>query len=166
MTSRSTSKGRCPKPWSCSSIARAARTGWVLQAADAEHVVEIVRALDGIPLAIELAAARIKLMSAAQIKERLPRRFELLRGATAGQADSSNRSDRQATLRGAIDWSWNLLSEDERRVLVQVAAFRGGFSLDALLAVVELPSGDVLEGIEALRQSCLFLLATVARLRR
>lgn len=126
--------------------ARAARTGWVLQAADAKHVVEIVRALDGIPLAIELAAARIKLMSAAQIKERLPRRFDLLRGAGAGH------TDRQATLRGAIDWSWNLLSDDERRVLVQVANFRGGFSLDALLAVVELPSGDVLEGIEALRQ--------------
>jgi predicted ATPase len=130
--------------------AQAAQGGYVLTAEEAPWVSEIVRRLDGIALAIELAAARTHVLGVAQILERLSQRFVLLR---AGRRDASAR---QATLRGAIDWSWNLLEPAEREALAQCSVFRGGFSLEAAEAVLALPSEspevlDVLDVIQSLR---------------
>lgn len=97
---------------------------------NAPAVVEICTQLDGIPLAIELAAARIKVLPAAQLAARLTSaigaRFDLL---TQG---SRTALPRQQTLRAAIDWSYELLDEAERHLFRTVAVFRGGFPLEAL----------------------------------
>ncbi|HEX8440920.1 ATP-binding protein [Archangium sp.] len=131
--------------------ARAVRAGFELTAVEALRVADIVRKLDGIPLAIELAAARTNLLGLAQIQERLSRRFELLRG---GRRDGSAR---QSTLWGAIDWSWNLLEPSERAALAQCSVFRGGFTLEAAESVLMFPPGgpDVLEIIHSLRSKSL-----------
>ncbi|MDY7228183.1 ATP-binding protein [Hyalangium rubrum] len=131
--------------------ARAARGSFELSETEAPLVADIVRRLDGIALAIELAAARTALLGVSQIRERLSRRFDLLRG---GQRDAMSR---QATLRGAIDWSWNLLDMIEQAVLAQCSVFRGGFSLESAEAVLALPPGgvDVLEIVQALRSKSL-----------
>jgi predicted ATPase/class 3 adenylate cyclase len=131
--------------------ARAVQGGFLLTAAQAPLVAEIVRRLDGVALAIELAAARTSLLGVAQIRERLSRRFELLRG---GRRDASQR---QATLWGAIDWSWNLLDPTEQDALAQCSVFRGGFTLETAEAVVALPpfGPDVLEAIQSLRSKSL-----------
>ena len=103
-------------------------------ALDAGHlaaVSDIVRLLDGLPLAIELAAARVRILSPAQIARRLADRFALLGGARGGPA-------RQATLRAAIDWSWQLLAPWEQSALAQCAVFEGGFTLEAAEAVLDL----------------------------
>ena len=130
---------------------RAVRGGFELTEAEAPLVADIVSKLDGIPLAIELAAARTNLLGVSQIQERLSRRFELLRG---GRRDGSAR---QNTLWGAIDWSWNLLEPAERAALAQCSVFRGGFSLESAEAVLLFPPGgpDVLEIIHSLRSKSL-----------
>lgn len=112
--------------------AKAVRREWSPSDADMKAIVEIVKELDGIPLAIELAAARIGVLPPAKILERLPRRFDLLGGARR------DAGARQATLRGAIDWSWNLLREHERDALAQCSVFQGGFSLEAAEEVLDL----------------------------
>ncbi|TML44280.1 MAG: adenylate/guanylate cyclase domain-containing protein [Actinobacteria bacterium] len=89
-----------------------------------EHVAEIGRRLDGLPLAIELAAARVKVMRPQQILERLGS-SELL---TAGLRDAP---ERQRTLRATIGWSHELLAEDERRLFARLAVFPGSFELEA-----------------------------------
>ena len=111
--------------------ARAQRAEFVLTPANRAIVQRIVALLDGLPLAIELAAARIRVMSPAQLVERLTDRFGLLAGARSA-------ADRQATLRGAIDWSWNLLLPWEQSALAQCSVFEGGFTLDAAEAVLDL----------------------------
>lgn len=120
---------------------------------DLEALEEIVRRLDGIPLAIELAAARANLMSTQQLRDRLNRRFDVLRQR------SRDRSARRATMEGALDWSWELLEPWERAALRQCAVFRGGFSLDAAEAVVDLDADDaappVLDALQALRDKSL-----------
>ena len=98
---------------------------------NSEIIGEIVDSLEGIPLAIQLAAGRARLLSAKQIRNRLTQRFRLLR---KGGRFSDGR---QSTMRAAIDWSWNLLNELERTVLQQISVFRGGFTLAAAEAVVE-----------------------------
>jgi predicted ATPase len=130
---------------------QAVRAGYTLTAEDAPLVAEIVQRLDGIALAIELAAARTRLLSMGQIRERLVHRFELLR---AGRSDASAR---QETLQGAIDWSWKLLDDAEQAALAQCSVFRGGFSLEAAEAVLGLPEGSpgVLGVIESLRSKSL-----------
>ncbi|HYI02685.1 ATP-binding protein [Hyalangium sp.] len=140
--------------------AQAAQGHYVLTAEDAPRVSEIVRRLDGIALAIELAAARTHVLGVAQIRERLSRRFVLLR---AGQRDASAR---QATLRGAIDWSWNLLEPAEREALAQCSVFRGGFTLEAAEAVLALPPDgpDVLDVIQSLRSKSLLRTAPTGNL--
>jgi predicted ATPase/class 3 adenylate cyclase len=131
--------------------AQSAQGHYVLTAEEAPLVSEIVRRLDGIALAIELAAARTHVLGVAQIRERLSKRFVLLR---TGRRDASLR---QATLRGAIDWSWNLLEPAEREALAQCAVFRGSFTLEAAEAVLALPpdSPDVLDVIQSLRSKSL-----------
>jgi predicted ATPase/class 3 adenylate cyclase len=131
--------------------ARTAWPGFELTAAEAPLVAEIVRRLDGIPLAIELAAVRTSVLGVSQIRERLSRRFELLRG---GKRDASAR---QATLRSTIDWSWSLLTPTEQTALAQCSIFRGGFTVEAAEAVLLLPEtgADVLEAVESLRTKSL-----------
>jgi predicted ATPase/DNA-binding SARP family transcriptional activator/tetratricopeptide (TPR) repeat protein len=114
--------------------AAAVQPGFTLTADNAKAVVEICQRLDGIPLAIELAAARVKLLSVEQIATYLTRelgaRFELL---TQG---SRAAMPRHQTLRATIDWSYALLDEAERLLFRQVAVFRGGFTLELLQKVV------------------------------
>ncbi|MEU8758962.1 BTAD domain-containing putative transcriptional regulator [Streptomyces sp. NPDC048659] len=90
---------------------------------------EIVRRLDGLPLAVELAAARLRVLSAGQIAERLDDRFRLL------SSGARTVLPRQQTLRAVVDWSWELLDEEEREVLRRLSVFTGGCDLDAAEAV-------------------------------
>ena len=96
-----------------------------------EDVVEICRRLDGLPLAIELAAARIKVLRPEQILERLGRSLDLL---TTGPRDAP---ERQQTLRATIEWSHQLLSDTERQLFARLAVFAGSFDLEAVEVVCE-----------------------------
>jgi predicted ATPase/class 3 adenylate cyclase len=100
---------------------------------DVEAVTEICHRLDGIPLAIELAAARVRSMSPAQIRAKLDERFRLLTGG------SRRALERHQTLRHAVQWSYDLLDEGERALLRRASVFAGGFTLEAAEAV---SSGD------------------------
>ncbi len=129
--------------------ARAVRPGWEPAEAELASIAEICRQLDGMPLAIELAAGRMGVLTPSQLTSRLPRRFDVL-------VDKASASDRQATLRGAIDWSWNNLSAVEASALAQLSVFRGGFLAEAAEAVVALPTrGAALEVLFALRSKSL-----------
>jgi len=88
-------------------------------------VAAICQRLDGIPVAIELAAARARMMSAERIAEALADRFHLLAGGARGTVP------RQATLRASVDWSYELLPEPERALLRRLSVFAGGLTLDA-----------------------------------
>jgi non-specific serine/threonine protein kinase len=92
---------------------------------NARTVAEVCRRLDGIPLAIELAAARLKVLSIDQIRARLDDRFRLLTGSDRASIG------RQRTLEAAIDWSYDLLAEPEREVLSRLSVFAGGWTLEA-----------------------------------
>ncbi|MFF4209048.1 BTAD domain-containing putative transcriptional regulator [Streptomyces sp. NPDC001796] len=105
---------------------------------DPEAVDEICRRLDGLPLAIELAAARLRLLTPRQIADRLDDRFRLL---TSG---SRTVLPRQQTLRAVVDWSWDLLDERERTVLREVSVFAGGWDLAAAEAVCTGPVADLI----------------------
>ena len=133
--------------------AKAVRRDYSLSEQDAPIVAEIVRELDGIPLAIELAAARMGVLSAAKLLERLPRRFDLLGGARR------DATARQATLRGAIDWSWNLLQPWEKDALAQASVFHGGFGLEAAEEVLDLSAHEnapwPLDVVQSLRDKSL-----------
>ena len=96
---------------------------------DRETVADICRRLDGIPLAIELAAARVRMLTPRQIAERLEDRFAILTGG------ARTAIPRHRTLRAAIDWSFALLSEEEQALLARLSVFAGSFSLDAAEAV-------------------------------
>jgi predicted ATPase/class 3 adenylate cyclase len=122
--------------------ARAANSTFAVTDANAASIAQICARLDGIPLAIELAAARTRLLSAEQIASRLDDRFRLLVGG------SRTALPRQQTLRALIDWSYDLLSEEEQRLLRSAAVFVGGWPLEALEAVSEDP--DTIEQLEQL----------------
>jgi predicted ATPase/class 3 adenylate cyclase len=100
-----------------------------LSDSNARAVVEICQRLDGVPLAIELAAARVIALSPAELLKRLDRRFQLLAGGRRGAVE------RHATLRAAIDWSFELLGTAEQRLLARLAVFSGGCTLEAIEAV-------------------------------
>ncbi len=117
--------------------ARAADPRFELDASTAPAVIEICRRLDGIPLAIELAAARARAIDVTEIAARLDERFRLLKGVRRG-ADPRHR-----TLHDAISWSYDLLSEDEQRLFGALAVFAGQFDLDAAESVCS--GGDVLD---------------------
>jgi len=97
-------------------------------------VVEICRRLDGIPLAIELAASRMVSMTAHEVRDRLDHRFRLLTGSRRGQ-------ERHQTLRHAVAWSYDLLDDAEKHLLNRCSVFAGGFDLQSACAIAE--SGDV-----------------------
>ncbi|HXB87158.1 ATP-binding protein, partial [Mycobacterium sp.] len=115
--------------------ARRARPDFTLTDDNAAAVTEICRRLDGLPLAIELAAARVRALSLAEILESLHDRFRLLTGG----ARTAVR--RQQTLRASVDWSHALLTEPERVLFRRLAVFLGGFDLDAAQTVAG--AGDV-----------------------
>ncbi|MFJ4987422.1 BTAD domain-containing putative transcriptional regulator [Streptomyces sp. NPDC088732] len=144
---------------------RAAAAGSAESLPDPGAAARICRALDGIPLAIELAAARLRSLSAAEIADRL----DALPGA-AGAGDrfrllsrgSRTATPRQRTLRGVVDWSWELLSEEERTVLRRTSAFAGGWTLAAAEAVCAGPA-DPAQGAPAIDAAdVLDLLASLA----
>ncbi len=113
-------------------LARQHGGSWSDDAETRPVVGEIVNALDRLPLAIELAAARARLLSPVELRDRLSERFRLLRTQLRG------RVDRQATLFSLIDWSWQRLEPWECSALAQLSCFRGGFTMDAAEAVVDL----------------------------
>ncbi len=111
--------------------ARAVRPDFGLREPDtATAVTEICRALDGLPLGIELAAARMAAMSAVEVRDRLADRFRLLKGSTPGP-------ERQLTLDHAVAWSYDLLTDDEPELLCLASVFAGGFDLTSICAVVD-----------------------------
>ncbi|WP_437925431.1 tetratricopeptide repeat protein [Sorangium sp. So ce291] len=117
-----------------------------------EHLADVaalVRRLEGIPLAIELAAAREGVLGVRGLLARLGSRLDLLAGAGRG------REARQATLRGAIEWSWDLLDDRERRALARCSVFRGPFTLEAATAVLAEPDAAAIDRVEALRDKSL-----------
>ena len=114
--------------------------------ANAPAVAEICVRLDGLPLAIELAAARIKLLTPEQMLARLEQSLSLL------ASTAQNLSARQRTLRGAMDWSFDLLTEPEQRLFCRLSVFRGGFTFEAAEEVIaDAETGaDLLEGVSSL----------------
>ena len=111
--------------------AESVKQGYRPSADDLAAIEQLVKVLDGLPLAIELAAARVRVMPPRTLLARMSERFKLL-------WSSAGRHDRQATLRAAFDWSWELLSEPERAALAQISVFEGGFSLESAEAVLDL----------------------------
>jgi predicted ATPase len=109
--------------------ARLVKADFEIDAANQDDVVAVCTRLDGVALAIELAAARIPAMTPAELLRRLDRRFRLLSGG--GRV----AIERHQTLRATIDWSYDLLSDPERRLLDRLAVFAGGFTLEAVEAV-------------------------------
>jgi predicted ATPase/class 3 adenylate cyclase len=117
-----------------------------LDKSNAVSIVQICRRLDGIPLAIELAAARIKLMSVEQIAARLDDRFRLLTGG------ARTALPRQQTLRALIDWSYDLLDQTERLLLQRLSVFAGGWTLEAAEHVCALIGIEADETLDLLAQ--------------
>jgi predicted ATPase/DNA-binding SARP family transcriptional activator len=122
--------------------ARDADPAFVLDRDTAPAVAHICRRLDGLPLALELAAARVKLLDAAEIAARLDDRFRLL---TSGPRTAEAR---QRTLRAAIDWSHQLLTDPERVLFRRLAVFHGGWSLHAAEQVCADPDSDDLDVLD------------------
>ena len=108
--------------------ARAARRDFTVGPENASAIADVCRRLDGIPLALELAAARVKVLSVEQIRARLDDRFRLLTGGRSAVP-------RQQTLLATIQWSWEQLSEDEQRLLRRLSVFTGGWTLESATAV-------------------------------
>jgi predicted ATPase/DNA-binding CsgD family transcriptional regulator len=121
--------------------ARAAQPAFAMTERNAPVVVQVCRRLDGIPLALELAAARVTVLAVDQIAARLDDRFRLLTGG------SRTALPRQQTLRALLDWSHDLLSEGERVLLRRLSVFAGGWTLEASEGVC---AGDGLETSEVL----------------
>jgi predicted ATPase/DNA-binding CsgD family transcriptional regulator len=128
---------------------RAAAQGVLLAQDDETAVVagRICRRLDGIPLAIELAAARLRVMPTAELEARLDERFALLTGGSRAALP------RQRTLRAMVDWSWELLNPAERMVLARLSVFAGGFGLaaaEAVAAAADVPAAEMVVLLGAL----------------
>ena len=126
--------------------ARSVRPNFILTSGIAEAVATICSRLDGIPLAIELAAARTRMMSPEQIATGLDDRFRLLTGG------ARTAVPRQRTLQASVDWSYELLGDAERALFRRLAVFAGGFTLDAAEAVGEGDGVAVINVLELLSQ--------------
>jgi predicted ATPase/class 3 adenylate cyclase len=127
--------------------ARSIRPDFAITDANAPAVAELCARLDGLPLALELAAARVKLLSPDAILRRMSARLDVL------SAGSVNLPARQRTLRGAIAWSYDLLDEAARRLLERLAVFAGGSDLDAIERVCQVDTDggvDLLDGLTVL----------------
>jgi predicted ATPase/class 3 adenylate cyclase len=129
---------------------------FTLSEKNARLIVQICQRLDGIPLAIELAAARLSVLSVEQIATRLQDRFRLLTGG------SRTALPRQQTLRATLDWSYDLLADPERALLRRVSVFAGGFNLEAAEAVCgwdPLAPDEVLDQVAALGGKSLLVIS-------
>lgn len=125
--------------------ARAARHDLAVQGEDVRVVADIVRRLDGLPLAIELAAARVRLLDPEEIFRRLEHRLSLLTGG------ARDLPERQQTMRLTIQWSYDLLDDSERMLFDRLGVFVGGFALDSVDAVCRTtPERDVLDDLGGL----------------
>jgi len=127
--------------------AEAVCPGYDLSESEWPAVADVVRHLDGMPLAIELAAARSSVLTPPQILERLQRPRELL------SMRSDRHTGRQSTLWRTIEWSWNMLTLAEQMTLAQLSVFRGGFSLEAAEAIVSLSDVSETPGVFDVVQS-------------
>ena len=135
--------------------ASAANPKFHLTDENARGVAQICRRLDGIPLALELAAARIRVFSTEEIAARLDDRFTLLTGG------SRTAMERHQTLRALIDWSYELLSDDERRLFRHLSVFAGGWRFEAAQAVC--PNLDVLRWLAQLVDKSLVIVDVEAQ---
>lgn len=134
--------------------ARAVRSGFEVTAENAETIAAICRKLDGMPLAVELAAARVRSLPVTQLLERLEQPLRLL---TGGARDLPAR---QQTIRDTIQWSYDLLTLDEQRMFRRLAVFVGGWTLDTAEAVVDIDGDlgiDVLDGMISLVEKSLVI---------
>jgi non-specific serine/threonine protein kinase len=132
--------------------ARATRSDFALNTENVRSVASICSQLDGLPLAIELIATRVKTLSIEQIAARLDAHFALL---TSGSRVAPSR---QQTLRATLDWSYELLTETERELFRQLSVFVGGFTLDALESVALLDSNEsILDALSRLVDKSLLL---------
>lgn len=130
--------------------AQAVQPHFALNTDNARDVVAICRRVDGLPLAIELAAARISMFPPHALLARLDHRLSLLTGGPV------NLSPRQQTLRNTLDWSYNLLDPGEQALFRRLAVFRGSFDLDIVAALGE-SQGDAAEGVAALLDKSLLM---------
>ncbi len=111
--------------------AEAAKPGFAPSVEDQSSIAPLVTLLEGLPLAIELAAARVRVMPPRTLLLRMSERFKLL-------SSTGGRRHRQATLRAVFDWSWDLLSLPEKAALAQLSVFEGGFTLESVETVLDL----------------------------
>jgi predicted ATPase/DNA-binding SARP family transcriptional activator len=116
---------RCESVALFASRSRSVRSDFVITAANARAVAEVCKALEGLPLAIELAATRVAVLPPATMLVRLDDRLQLLKG---GVRDAP---ERQRTMRATIDWSYDLLEPEQQQLLTRIAVFTGGFTLEA-----------------------------------
>jgi predicted ATPase/Tfp pilus assembly protein PilF len=136
--------------------ARAQRPDWQLRPADVDAVFRLSVALEGIPLAIELAAARLSMLEPGELVARMRERLDVLsRGGRDARAGGS-------TLRNAIDGSFRLLSPREQAVFVRCSVFRGGFGVDAAELVLATDGVDVLDAVQSLRDKSLLRSSSAA----
>ncbi|MBI3961281.1 MAG: adenylate/guanylate cyclase domain-containing protein [Deinococcus sp.] len=126
--------------------AQAVQPSFQVTGQNAPAVLQICQQLDGIPLALELAAARVKVLSVQKLAERLNDRFHLLTGG------SRTALPRQQTLKAAIDWSYDLLSEPEQALFQRLSVFRGGWTLEAAEAVCAGGVVAAADGLDLLAQ--------------
>jgi predicted ATPase/class 3 adenylate cyclase/Tfp pilus assembly protein PilF len=127
---------------------------FVLDVANAPTIARVCRRLDGIPLAIELAAARVQSLTVEEVDARLDQRFRLLVGG------GRSARERQQTLRATVDWSYALLTPEEQHVFARVSVFAGGFDLDAAEAITsdrDIASFEVLDHLSALADKSLIV---------
>ena len=132
--------------------AKAVRPNFALTQENAPAVAEICARLDGLPLAIELAGARVRMLPPQALLQRLSNRLKLLKGGPR------NLPARQRTLRATIDWSYELLTEEEKQLLGRLSVFFGGCTLEAIEALCDVEGHfpmDTLEGVSSLLEKSL-----------
>ena len=128
-------------------LARDIHPDFRLDQANVESIIQIIQQLDGIPLVLELAVARLRVLSVEQIAARLDDRFRLLTGGRRGVLP------RQQTLHALVDWSWNLLDQTEQVILRRLSVFTGGWTLAGAQIVVgdeQINEFDIIDGMEQL----------------
>lgn len=140
--------------------ARAADPDFEIDSGNASDAARIAARLDGLPLAIELAAARVKMLTLHDLLSRLEQRLPLLTSAP------TDTSDRHRTMRDAVAWSYELLEAAEQTLFCRLGVFPGGFTLEGASAVIDLPDLDTFNGVESLlSQNLLYRLVSVGQAR-
>ncbi|MEJ2398517.1 MAG: transcriptional regulator, partial [Gammaproteobacteria bacterium] len=125
--------------------AQAIKPDFLLTKENAPDILEICHHIDGLPLAIELAAARVKLLTPKAIHERLNQKLSLISGG------ARDMPARHQTLRNTLDWSYHLLNQADKTLFARLSVFSGGFTIDAVEAICN-PDGDldILENLSSL----------------